>query len=98
MANEIYVNTAADMHALVGTLMAEGWYGSFKISPPNGDVHPYAVDLAKGSQGIQLQLGGMVKDPFVAVPAVLVPMNSREKFLQYTAAEFEELQAMFAGG
>jgi hypothetical protein len=85
------------LHDFHGTLMAAGWRGKFVVSDEMTPEPFYLCDMSKDGQQVQLQLGGNVPNSFVSLPAVLVPVSGGAKYLQYTAADFEELQAVLGG-
>lgn len=94
----IIINTETDMFNFFTVLMQDGWEGTFAIGKGTGAERAFLCDAHRAGEVVRIQLGGIIVSGVTPVPAVLVPMNDRTKYLQYTTPEFTQLQAALGGG
>jgi hypothetical protein len=96
---DITISTAQDLHAFLGTFLDRPeWEGVFRLSTPAEGQRCLVLDLTKtdedGSQQVlQVQVGGVVKSPFVGAPAKIVPVDGGGSYLQYSQSQWAAVQA-----
>ncbi|HEX2616657.1 MAG TPA: hypothetical protein VHL57_03890 [Flavobacteriales bacterium] len=99
-AAPIEVNDYVQLHQLWLTLVEKGWLGDLKAEKygPDG-VYYYLRMLKGGTDGnlVHIQIGGIPPgDPVRMAPARLIERDNGDRFLVYTADDWEEVQALLS--